>query len=547
MVVAPTIVGAEPAWAENVAPEHEYRTLIFAPTGSDAALTAGFLADAGWVGVIIRNMAELGEKIREGCGAVLLAEEVMTNGNVGTFFSLLKRQPAWSDVPVALITTSGSAGAERARRFVALGANSNVTLLERPFRPATLVSTVEVALRSRRRQYQVRKLLVELRQARDAAELANSAKDEFLAALSHELRTPLNPVLLLATEAAANPLLGTGVRADFDQIARNIMLEARLIDDLLDLTRITRGKLSLTLQPVDGHDALRQALATTQADIDEKQLVVTFRQRATRSAISADAVRLQQVLWNVLKNAAKFTPPHGSIIIATENAGDRFIIRVTDTGVGMEPAELVRVFEAFVQGNHARTSSGHRFGGLGLGLAITRMLMELHDGEISATSAGPGTGSTFTLSFPLAVARSPGTESAPPVEHSAPPLNPDGRRLRVLLVEDHVATRQSLMRLLQRRGYEVESAGSLAQARGLAARGAFDLVLSDIGLPDGSGYELMAELRDQFGLRGIALSGYGMETDIALSREAGFVTHLIKPVSVQALDDALATIVASVQ
>jgi CheY-like chemotaxis protein len=320
------------------------------------------------------------------------------------------------------------------------------------------------------------------------------------------------------------------------------MLEARLIDDLLDLTRITRGKLSLALQPVDGHDALRQALTTTQAEIDDKQLVVTYHPRAARSTISADAVRLQQVLWNVLKNAAKFTPPRGSIEVVTENVDGRFVIRVTDTGVGMEPAELTRVFEAFVQGSHARSTSGHRFGGLGLGLAISRMLMELHAAEITASSAGPGTGSTFTLSFPLVEARRGAAEATAPVERAAPAAGEDGRRLRLLLVEDHVATRQSLMRLLQRRGYEVESAGSVAQARDLAARSSFDLVVSDIGLPDGTGYELMAGLRDQAGLRGIALSGYGMETDVALSREAGFVTHLTKPVSVQALDEALAMV-----
>jgi signal transduction histidine kinase len=536
-------LGPEAPWPERIAPENEFRTLILAPTGNDARLTAGFLGEAGWTSVIVAHMAELCEKIREGCGAVLLAEEVMNNGSVGQFFGLLKKQPAWSDVPVALITTSGSGGGERARQFISVGANSNVTLLERPFRPATLVSTVEVALRSRRRQYQVRKLLSELGQARDEAERASSAKDEFLAALSHELRTPLNPVLLIATEAAANPLLPPGIRGDFDQIARHVMLEARLIDDLLDLTRITRGKLSLDLRVVDGHEALRQALATTQAEIDEKHLVVTKQLHATRGAILADTVRLQQVLWNVLKNAAKFTPAHGTIKVMTENEGDRLVMRVTDTGVGMGPDELARVFETFVQGNHARPNSGHRFGGLGLGLAISRRLMELHGASITATSAGAGAGATFTLSFPLA-------EPAPANETPAVPARPNLARpgaaiKRLLLVEDHVATRQSLTRLLERRGYQVDAAGSLAQARELVGRKSFDLVLSDIGLPDGSGYELMTGLRDRAGLAGVALSGYGMEADLAQSKEAGFIAHLTKPVSVHALDAVLASIIHS--
>ncbi|HWA27899.1 MAG TPA: ATP-binding protein [Lacunisphaera sp.] len=541
-VVPAPAVGSEAPWPDKIAPEHEYRTLILAPTGNDARLTAGFLEAAGWVGAVVADMSALCEKIVEGCGAVLIAEEVMTNGRVGQLFGLLKRQPAWSDIPVALITTGGSGGGERARRLVALGANSNVTLLERPFRPATLVSTIEVALRSRRRQYQVRKLLRELSQARDVAERASNAKDDFLAALSHELRTPLNPVLLVATEAAADPTLPAVVRADFDQIARHVQLEARLIDDLLDLTRITRGKLNLYLQPVDGHAALRQALATTQADIDDKQLVVAHHLRATHSTIRADAVRLQQVLWNVLKNAAKFTPTGGRISLVTENRGDRLVIHITDTGVGMDAEELKRVFETFAQGNHARPNSRHRFGGLGLGLAISRMLMEQHGATISASSPGPGAGSTFSLDFPLMVAPDGDPALAAAQQPVPVPLGAPVRRL--LLVEDHVATRQSLAQLLERRGYKVEAAGSLAQARDLADREHFDLVLSDIGLPDGTGYELMAALRDSPGIAGIALSGYGMETDLALSKEAGFIAHLTKPVSVQALDAALATAIA---
>lgn len=525
-------------WPDSAIPENEYLVLVLAPTGNDARLTAGFLREAGLLPSIVASLDELCGQIVKGCGAVVLAEEVMTSAGALKLFGLLKRQPKWSDVPLTLITSGGTVGAERIRWLASFGADSNVTVLERPFRPATLISSLEVALRSRGRQYQVRELLLQLRLARDVAESASHAKDNFLAALSHELRTPLNPVLLISTEAAANPLLPSAVRRDFEQIADNVMLEARLIDDLLDLTRITRGKLSLELRAVRAHAALRAALETTQPEISDKRLSVELDWRAKRDTISADPVRLQQVFWNVLKNAAKFTPPGGRIQVTTREQDSELTIRVTDTGVGMERDELARVFDAFVQGNHADGNSGHRFGGLGLGLAISRRLMEMHGGRIVAHSDGPGKGATFALTFPLVDQSLPEPETVREMAVSA--LHAGTERRRLLLVEDHSATRASLQRLLEHRGYEVTAAGSVGHARDLARKERFDLLLSDIGLPDGNGYELMSELRQRWGLPGIALSGYGMETDVVLSKEAGFTEHLTKPVSVHALDAALA-------
>jgi signal transduction histidine kinase/ActR/RegA family two-component response regulator len=540
MVSSSTVpAGAGEAWPEQVPPEHEYRVLIFAPTGNDARLTADFLAAAGIDSLVVGSMRELCHQILAGCGAVLLAEEVMTSATAIQLFALLRHQPTWSDVPVTLVTTGGSAGVERLRRLAAFGANSNVTVLERPFRPSTLVSALEVAQRSRRRQYQVRKLLAELSQARDTAERASRAKDDFLAALSHELRTPLNPVLLLASEAAANPRLPEPVRNDFDQIAQNVMLEARLIDDLLDLTRITRGKLSLDLRTVSAHAALRSALETVQAEIHEKRLTLQLQWMAGKDSIQADIVRLQQIFWNILKNAAKFTPPEGHIRVATSDNGTELTIQISDTGVGMNESELARVFDAFVQGNHATENNGHRFGGLGLGLAISRRLVDLHGGRIVATSDGPGHGASFALTFPLVAQPSAVPEG---------PVSPGGTlfvgadRRRLLLVDDHAATRASLKRLLERRGYHVTVAGGVEEARSLVRGERFDLLLSDIGLPDGDGYALMSELRKRWGLPGIALSGYGMEADVILSKQAGFSEHLTKPVSVHALDAALAGI-----
>ena len=242
----------------------------------------------------------------------------------------------------------------------------------------------------------------EIMEARDRALAASRSKDNFLAALSHELRTPLTPVLLLASEESINPRLAPAVRADFEMIAKNIALEARLIDDLLDLTRITRGKLVIDRQPVDAHAVLRDALATVEPDFVEKKIELHVELAAPRHALVGDPIRLQQVFWNVLKNAAKFTPPGGRVTVQTSVVDHRnLLVRVTDTGIGMTPDELSRVFEAFAQGDHVGTAAGHQFGGLGLGLAISERMVQLHGGTIRAKSAGRNLGAQFEIELPL--------------------------------------------------------------------------------------------------------------------------------------------------
>lgn len=240
-------------------------------------------------------------------------------------------------------------------------------------------------------------------EARDRAIAASRAKDNFLAALSHELRTPLTPVLLLAGEEAHNLRLPPEVREDFEMIAKNVALEARLIDDLLDLTRITRGKLVLEERPADAHVILRDALANVEPEFRERRIDLKVTMAAPRHRLHGDPVRLQQVFWNVLKNAAKFTPVGGFVTVETHVADrNRLLVRVTDSGIGLTPAELKRIFEAFSQGDHADTPAGHQFGGLGLGLAISQRLVELHGGFIRASSAGRGQGATFEIELPLA-------------------------------------------------------------------------------------------------------------------------------------------------
>jgi len=383
--------------------------------------------------------------------------------------------------------------------------------------------------------------------ARDKALAASRAKDDFLARLSHELRTPLNPVLLVASDSASDMKLSAEVRADFAMIAQSVALEARLIDDLLDLSRIAHGKLSLELRPHDVHSILLEAMAMVQSEIAQKHLVVSLELKADRHRVLCDDVRLKQVFWNLIKNAVKFTPDGGRITIETRRVPERedLVIKIVDTGIGLVQEEIGSIFDAFSQGDHSAVGGSGQFGGLGLGLAISRMLVEQHSGFIRATSAGRNLGATFVVELPLYHAEE---SEAPPI--SKDPLDkgilsPDpkvaGNLRRALLIEDHRQTRMALTQLLTRRNFEVVSVGTVSEARATAAREAFDIVISDIGLPDGNGFDLMTELRSRYGLVGIALTGYGRDEDVDRSQAAGFSAHLTKPVSIEGLECALAS------
>jgi signal transduction histidine kinase len=387
-----------------------------------------------------------------------------------------------------------------------------------------------------------------LRQARDAAEKSGRAKDDFLAALSHELRTPLNPVLLLASEAAENPAFSAEAREHFAAIRQNVELEARLIDDLLDLTRITYGKMTLDLRSHDLERILGDALRTVQKEVERKGIVLRVEPMGSPRGVVADDVRMQQVFWNLLKNAVKFTPEKGTITVATraDATGGTVSVAIIDSGIGLSAAEIGRIYDAFSQGDHANADGPHRFGGLGLGLAISKRIVEQHKGRLFATSAGQGQGSTFVVELPLEPVKGGPVGAPPRAEPAAPDPAPSGKSApgsgRILLVEDHEPTRTTLTRLLQRRRYDVATAASLAEARSFAAEREFDFLISDIGLPDGTGFDLMRELHAQRDIRGIALTGYGTEKDIDRSRQAGFAVHLTKPISAQSLDKALAEI-----
>ncbi|MGN6369600.1 MAG: PAS domain S-box protein [Phycisphaerae bacterium] len=378
---------------------------------------------------------------------------------------------------------------------------------------------------------------VALREAQAQAEQASRAKDDFLAVLSHELRTPLTPVLTSAQMMEEDATLSAENRQLATMIRRNVELEARLIDDLLDLTRIARDKLALNIGTVDVHQAIDQALRICAPDIGDKDLRIVTDLAAQPHVMRGDAARLQQVFWNLLKNAVKFSFRHGLIEVQTRNGDDgRVEVIVKDHGIGIDGGTLPRIFNAFEQGGRDVT---RQFGGLGLGLAIAKVLVELHDGTIQASSAGLGKGAMFTVSLPALREELADRSDRDGITSSHPHF-----RVSILLVEDHDDTRKVMVRYLETIGCAVVPAASVARAIEIAETEKLDLVISDIGLPDGSGTDLMRHLADRYGLKGVALSGYGMQEDIRRSEEAGFFAHLTKPIDLRRLDETIRSLVS---
>jgi PAS domain S-box-containing protein len=371
------------------------------------------------------------------------------------------------------------------------------------------------------------------------AEAASKAKDHFLAALSHELRTPLTPVLMRVAALARSPEVPEPLRADLRMVQRNIELEAKLIDDLLDLTRVSRGKLALHLETTDVHALLEHAVAICREGAGNATPRIDLEPGAAERHVWADAARLQQVFWNLLKNAVKFTPSGGLIRVVTSTPEPgRIEISVIDPGIGIAPEDLPRLFNAFEQGNPEITRS---FGGLGLGLAICKALVDQHGGTLAGVSPGRGQGACFTVGL-ATVAPPAAAEPEGIVARAA-----EAPALRLLLVEDNVPTLEVMAALLELAGHDVRAAPDLRTARQLAESYAFDLVVSDLGLPDGSGFDLMRELRDRYGLQGIAVSGFGMEEDLRRSHESGFREHLVKPVDIEKLKAAIARAATALQ
>jgi signal transduction histidine kinase/ActR/RegA family two-component response regulator len=388
--------------------------------------------------------------------------------------------------------------------------------------------TAIVDLTDRRKAEEEHRRAEEERASKEAARAASDAKDRFLAMLSHELRTPLTPILFALAAFEKSGGVPEALRPTLRMIARNIALEARLIDDLLDVTRIARDKLRLQRETVDVHAAVHDAIRMLEEEFRVRQVQPAVDLAARAHHVSADPARVLQVLSNLVKNAVRHTPPGGRVTVASANPDPAMVrLSVTDTGVGIEPAALGRIFDLFEQAEDA----GRPDAGLGIGLAVCKGIVEAHAGRIAAASEGRGRGARFDIE--LATVAPPAVE----LDSTRPERPAEGAR-RILLVEDNPDNALAMSHFLGQRGYEVTVAGSVHQALELA-RDDIDLVISDIGLPDGSGHDLVRQLVRRGPVRAIALSGYGAEIEVNRSAASGFERHLTKPIDPEQLIDAI--------
>jgi signal transduction histidine kinase len=507
----------------------EDRVLLLSPTARDGATARALLDGAGLAVRPCASLAEVCGEIPRGAGAVVVPEEAVQGGGAEALAAALRGQPPWSNLPVLVLTAAGRTSARRLQALLELG---DVTLLKRPLDVAEFLSAVRAALRDRRRQYQAREYIRELGRQTEALQEADRRKDEFLAMLAHELRNPLAPirnglqVLRLAGEDRAL------VERTWGLMDRQVHHLGRLVDDLLDVSRITRGKVELRLEPTDLGAVLAAAVETARPLIDAKRHHLTVTQPGRPVRVSADAMRLTQAIGNLLNNAAKYSEEGATIALSLAVEGTQAVVRVRDTGVGIPPEMLPHVFDLFTQIDRTLDRAQ---GGLGIGLTLVRSLVEMHDGTVEAASAGIGAGSEFTVRLPLLSGHEAPAGEVPPAPLAA------GRR--VLVVDDNHDAGDSLADLLELSGHEVRVARSGAQSLELAREFRPDVGLLDIGLPGMNGFELAARLRaEAFGQAMIlvALTGYGQDEDRRRSREAGFDHHLTKPADLRQLTALLA-------
>ena len=464
----------------------------------------------------------------------ILVDHNLPDGTGLDFIEDLRELGGTRKFPTVMLTGTGS----EAVAVEAMKAGVQDYLVKNRLNPEALHRTLNAAVYKAHTDRLLAQQRDELEHAYRQAQEANARKDQFLARLSHELRTPLTPILAAVSAADEAVPSGPELAETFRLIRRNVELEARLIDDLLDITRISHGKLSLDLRPADAHDLVRHALEICRPTAQAKRVILADRLEATRHCARADAARLQQVFWNLLNNAIKFTPAGGRVEIRTHDGADNWLeVEVADSGMGIPAAKVDRIFTAFEQGDAKVT---REYGGLGLGLAICKALVEAHGGEISARSPGLNEGAVFHVRLHAESTEACQPSAVTPVPAAATPAAASAPvSWSVLLVEDHADSARVLTALLRRRGYRVYHANSVAEARALYGSEPVDVIISDLGLPDGNGLDLIKDLRAVREVPSIVLSGYGEAEAQANSLQAGVQEHLTKPVELPRLEAAL--------
>jgi signal transduction histidine kinase/ActR/RegA family two-component response regulator len=518
--------------------------LIVTPTGKDSELACEVLEKAGFSCVACPSLSDVCRNTHDLAGALLLAEEGLSYEEIPRLGEWLNKQPPWSDLPIIVLTSGGAM--KRMDRWHAgqLGSRANVTLLERPFHVATLISVLEGALRARRRQFEMRDLLEQRenllgmeKRAREEAEKVNFAKDEFLATLSHELRTPLTTMLGWSKILSKHKLDKATTDRAIQAIERSAKSQAQLIDDLLDVSRIITGKFQIEKKAMDLIDLIHSSIDMIRPTMEAKDLAVALQISENPGPIAGDFHRLQQVLWNILSNAVKFTPPGGRITVTLERTNSHATIVVQDTGKGIDPEILPFIFERFRQADSSYTRNE---GGLGLGLAIVQHIVTLHSGRVFAESEGEGKGSTFKIVLPVVTTE---TKSFRTVRSKRASQKADLHGLNILVVEDDSESRDLIALILEKANATVTCVSSVAEALAVLKDSKPDLLISDIGMPAEDGYQLISLFRSNPATReipAIALTAYASSADRLKAINAGFQFHMSKPLDPSDLIETVA-------
>jgi signal transduction histidine kinase/CheY-like chemotaxis protein len=520
----------------------DFRVLVLAPIGRDGVLTGQLLAQAAVPCYVCASAAELCTEIRRGAGAVLLTEEALADPGIEALSDTLRTQPAWSDVSLLLFAGDDRSQATM-RTLRTLEVLRNVTLLDRPIRVTAVISTVRAALRGRRRQYELRDVLLALEasrldaeRARDEAQSANRLKDEFLATLSHELRTPLNAILGWVSLLREHRVEAARIPRVLEIVARNAQSQAQLISDVLDVSRVITGRLRLRLQPVVVSRLVRDAMDTVRPAADAKDITLELNVDGEPPRMNGDAERLRQVFWNLLSNAVKFTPAGGHVHATVDRVDSQIRVTIADTGMGIPREFLPYAFERFRQADQSFTRP---HGGLGLGLAIVKHLVETHGGEVSVSSEGAGRGTTFRVQLPVGGAQALAmveseAEDVAPHAGDVPEVTPELDGRTVLVVDDDATTRELLSTLLTDRGAKVATASSAAAALQSLDGHVPAIIIADIGMPGQNGLSLMRAVRRRPPQKGgevpaVALSAFARAEDRRAALTAGYDEYLTKP------------------